>query len=231
MTASLLLIDGDPSTSSSLRPALLQEGYRVATAEPGLDALRRMLAETPDLVILGVNCQRGDWEFCNRLVTFLDRPLLLLLLTSNPLDQVRALELGADDCMIRPVAIIEFLARIRALLRRKELFRQRAQRSFFMDDDLVVDLTRREVWLDGQPVALTPTEFQLLACLTQHAGEVLSYERLTMQVWGPDYSGARQAIKQYVHQLRAKLELNPRRPQRILTRRGEGYLFRTLSQS
>lgn len=231
MTASLLFIDTDSSVSSRLCPALLQEGYRVATAEPGLGAIRTLLAEAPDLVILEVNCQRGDWEFCNRLLSFLDRPLLLLLVTSNPLDQVRALELGADDCMIRPVATIEFLARVRALLRRKEFITQRMQQSFFVDDNLVVDLTRREVWLNGQPVALTPTEFRLLSCFTQHVGEVLSHERLTLQIWGPEYADARDAIKQYVHQLREKLELNPRHPQRILTRRGEGYLFRALTHS
>ena len=228
MSASLLLIDADPSAFNSLRPVLVQEGYRVALAEPGLGAIRRMLTEAPDLVILGVYCQTGDWEFCHRLLAFVDKPLLLLLSTSNPMDQVRGLELGADDCMIRPVSAIEFAARVRALLRRKELASLRTKRGYFVDDDLVVDLKRQEVWLSGQPLALTPTEFRLLSCFAQHVDEVLTHERLTMQVWGPGYSGARDCIKQYVHQLRKKIEPNPRHPQRIVTRRGEGYLFQAL---
>jgi two-component system KDP operon response regulator KdpE len=231
MLASILLIDEDPSVECELYPALEQEGYRVTCAVPGLAAMRMMLAEEPDLVILGMNCQQGDWKFCCRVLSFLEAPLLLLLLTSNPMDQVRGLELGADDCMIRPVIMIEFLARVRALLRRPHLVNRRPRRGYFVDGDLVVDATRREVRLSGEPVALTPTEFRLLCCFTQHVGEVLSHERLTMQIWGPGCTDARDAIKQYVHQLRRKLELDPRHPQRILTRRGEGYLFQALSNS
>jgi two-component system alkaline phosphatase synthesis response regulator PhoP len=194
-----------------------------------LEAIRKMLVEAPDLVILGVNCFTGNWQFCHRLLAFVDQPLLLLLSTSNPMDKVRGLELGADDCMVRPVSAIEFVARVRALLRRNDLGTQRTKRGYFVDDDLVVDLTRQEVWLGGQPLALTPTEFRLLSCFAQHVDEVLSHERLTMQVWGSDYSDARESIKQHVHHLRQKIEPNPRHPQRILTRRGEGYQFRALA--
>ena len=143
MTASLLLIDVAPSTFSSLRPALQRKGYRVAFAEPDLRAIGRMLADAPDLVILGMDCQRVDWEFCHRLLAVLDKPLLLLLSTSNPMDEVRGLELGADDCMIRPVAIIELVARVRALLRRYEFASRRARRGLFVDDDLAIDLPRQ----------------------------------------------------------------------------------------
>ena len=231
MLASILFIDEHPSAQNELCPALGQEGYRVAHAAPGLPAMRMMLIGEPDLVILGVDCREGDWNFCDRVLNFLDKPLLLLLRTSNPLDQVKGLELGADDCMMRPVSTVELLARVRALLRRQNFINQRAQRGYFVDDDLVIDTMRREVRLNGQPVALTPTEYRILSCFTQHVGEVLSHERLTIQVWGPDCSEARDSIKQYVHQLRQKLEPNPRHPQRILTRRGEGYLFQPLTDS
>ncbi len=230
MAASLLLIDEDPSTVRELRPVLVREGYRVADAVPGLAAIRTMLVDEPDLVILGVNCHKDEWKFCHRVLSLLHGPLLLLLHTSNPMDQIRGLELGADDCVIGPVSPMVLLARVRAVLRRRELS-PRGRRGHFVDASLVVDSTRREVWLNGQPVALTPTEFRFLSCFTQHVGEVLSHERLTMQIWGPSCPDARDAIKQYVYQLRQKLELNPRHPQRILTRRGEGYLFQALVDS
>jgi DNA-binding response OmpR family regulator len=229
MTANLLLIHDDHASVRELHLALVQEGYRVDHTSLGVDAIRTMLAGDTDLVILGINSRQRDWQFCCQLLAFLDKPLLLLLSTANHLDRVRGLELGADDCMLKPLLLAEVLARVGALLRRSETRASRSRRRYFVDEELVVDLARREVWLDGRPVALTPTEFRFLCCFTQHVGEVLTHERLTMGVWGPDYADARDAIKQYVHQLRQKLELNPRHPQRILTRRGEGYLFRALT--
>jgi two-component system KDP operon response regulator KdpE len=98
-----------------------------------------------------------------------------------------------------------------------------------VDNNLVIDLTRREVWLDEKPVRLTPTEFRFLSCFTEHVGQVMSHERLVNYVWGPDVAGTRDAVKLYVHQLRKKLEPDRDRPQRIVTRRGEGYLFRALA--
>jgi DNA-binding response OmpR family regulator len=226
---SVLLIDDDPMMVKQLESAFTQEGFHVDDTPPGLDAIRTMLIHQPDLVVLGMNSQDKDWQFCHRLLTFLDRPLLLLLSTANHLDRVRGLELGADDCMIKPVFTIEVLARARALLRRSEFQISRSQRSYFVDEDLVVDLTRREVWLNGQPVALTPTEFRFLSCFVEHVGEVLSHERLATRVWGPDHTNATDIIKLYVHQLRQKLEPDPDQPRRIVTRRGEGYVLRPLA--
>ena len=227
---SVLLIDDDPILARHLESAFAQEGYHVECIPPGLDAIRTMLIRQPDLVILGVSPQDKDWQFCRRLLTFLDRPLLLLLSTTNQLDRVRGLELGADDCMIKPVLMVEVLARTRALLRRSDSQVSRSQRSYFVDEDLVVDLTRHEVWINGQPVALTPTEFRFLSCFVEHAGEVLSHERLAARVWGPEHTDAHDVIKLYVHQLRQKLEPDPDRPQRFVTRRGEGYLLRPLAR-
>ena len=228
MTASILLIDKDVSVDRKLQPAFAREGYAVEYVLPGLDAIRTMLVDEPDLVILGLGPQEKDWEFCRRLLAFLDRPLLLLLSTGNKLDRVKGLEIGADDCMIKPVLIEEVIARARVLLRRSPYQYHRSKRSYFVDNDLVIDLTRREVWLDEQPVRLTPTEFRFLSCFTEHVGQVVSHDRLVNYVWGPGVAGARDAVKLYVHQLRKKLEPDRDRPQRFVTRRGEGYLFRAL---
>jgi len=229
VTASILLIDKDVSVDRKLQPAFAREGYAVEYVLPGLDAIRTMLVDEPDLVILGLGPQEKEWEFCRRLLAFLDRPLLLLLSTGNKLDRVKGLEMGADDCMIKPVLIEEVIARTRVLLRRSPYQAQRSKRSYFVDEDLVVDLTRREVWLKDEPVRLTPTEFRFLSCFTEHVGQVLSHERLVSYVWGPDYTGARDTVKLYVHQLRKRLEPQREGPQRFVTRRGEGYLFRALT--
>jgi DNA-binding response OmpR family regulator len=230
MTAHVLLIDDDAVVVSTVEAALIQDGHRVSVALPGVDALRRMIADEPDLVILGIDSQDSEWQFCRRLLAFLDQPLLLLLPVRNKLDHVKGLELGADDCMVKPVLTVELLARVRALLRRSALAFSRRQRSLFMDGDLIVDLTRREVLLNGYPVAITPTEFRMLTCFIMHEGEVLPHERILTQVWGPSDLVGRDVLKLYIHNLRKKLEPNPNQPQRLLTRRGEGYLFRRLTE-
>jgi len=229
VTASILLIDRDVSVDRTLQPAFAREGFALEHAPPGLDAIRTMLVDEPDLVILGLGPQEADWEFCRRLLAFLDRPLLLLLSTANKLDRVKGLEVGADDCMIKPVLTEEVVARARVLLRRSEYLDHRSKRSYFVDGNLVIDRTRREVWLDEEPVKLTPTEFRFLSCFLEHVGQVLSHERLGNYVWGPDVTGARDSVKLYVHQLRKKLEPDRDMPQRFVTRRGEGYLFRALA--
>jgi DNA-binding response OmpR family regulator len=189
-----------------------------------------MLAERPDLVILDLCAEESDWRFCRRLLTFLDCPLLLLLSTTNTMDRIIGLELGADDCMVKPVLTEEVVARVRALLRRSRSPIARSRRSYFVDGDLVVDLTRAEATLSGRPVPLTPTEFRLLSCMVRNVGEVLSHKQMAQELWGEEHDGARSAIKQYVYQLRQKLECTPSHPIRILTRRGRGYLFSSVTE-
>ena len=226
---SILVIDRDAASIRELERALTQEGYPVHRVAPGVDALRELLIHEPDLVILGVGGAKKDWDFCRWLLTFLEKPLLLLLSTENRLDRIKGLELGADDCMIKPVITEEVVARTRALLRRKSVQKHRFGSSFVLDEGFVIDLASREVRLDGQPVVLAPTEFRLLCCLARHADEVVSPDRLARQVWGPE--GCSETVKVYVHSLRQKLELDPRRPQRLVTRRGAGYILRALKES
>jgi two-component system, OmpR family, KDP operon response regulator KdpE len=227
--ARVLLIDEDMAMLHQLQPALAKEGYRLDHALPDLDAIRSVLLSEPDIVILGVDCRPTGWSFCQRLLEFLERPLLLLVSTNNPLDLVKGLELGADDCMAKPVHLAEAAARVRSLLRRSASGRPKGSRGYFVDGDLIVDLKRREVRRNGQPVGWTPTEFRLLSCFISYEGSVLSHEQLTRHAWGPQYVTSHGAVKLYVCQLRSKIEPDPRHPQRIQTRRGEGYLFSRLS--
>jgi two-component system KDP operon response regulator KdpE len=105
----------------------------------------------------------------------------------------------------------------------------RLRRSLFVDGDLVIDLTRREVQVNGEPVALTAKQFRILACLVRHLEDVVSHKTLLLEAWGPDCSVSRQALTKYIRYLRQKLEPIPRRPQRIITERGEGYMLRRLT--
>jgi DNA-binding response OmpR family regulator len=230
MAASILLIDDDAATIQKVQPALRQDGYEVAHAQPGIDAIRTVLVDQPDLVILGINSQKEDWEFCRRLMTFLNHPLLLLLATKSQMDRLKGFELGADDCMVKPVVMVELAARARALLRWSASQTSRRPHNLFVDDDLIVDLARREVQLNNRPVALTPTEFRVLVCFIKHAEEALSHEEILAEVWGLDHESRRDILKLYVHSLRQKLEPDPSRPKRILTRRGEGYVLKRLAQ-
>jgi two-component system KDP operon response regulator KdpE len=229
MSVRVLLIHDDPAIARDLRSAFVPEGYYLDHALPGPQTFRKIILDEPDVVILGIKPDKVGWQGCCHLLTFLDQPLLLLLCSTDTEDRVKGLALGADDCMTEPILASEVVERVRALLRRAGPQTWRPVRSYFADGDLLVDLIHREVWLDGQQVALTPTEFRLLSCFTQHVGEVMSHERLKRQVWGSDCPGDRAAIKQYVYQLRQKLERAPSHPQRILSRRGQGYLFRSLA--
>jgi two-component system KDP operon response regulator KdpE len=130
--------------------------------------------------------------------------------------------------MLKPFLMIELVARVRALLRRDTAHRPRLSPSLFVDGDLTIDLMRREVRLGGRSLRLTATEFRMLACFVQHIGEVLSPERLITYVWGDQHAASRGSVKLYVCRLRQKLEVDPARPCRILTRRGDGYIFTRL---
>jgi two-component system KDP operon response regulator KdpE len=230
MSVSILLIDDDSDTVHAVQPALAHEGYLTQHALPSRNAIRQVLVEEPDLVILGINTYNGEWDFCRKLLTFLESPLLLLLASQDRFDRVRGLDMGADACMFRPALIPDFLAQVRALLRMGAPNQMRQVRSFFVDGDLEVDLTRREVQLNDEPIALSPTEFRVLSCLVRHRSRILSHERLLSEVWGPGRVDDRKIIKQYIYSLRQKLETDPGHAQRIVTVRGEGYVLRPLEE-
>ena len=229
MAANILLIENDVEVVEQVLPVLARAGYHVDQARPGRAALRQVLIDEPDLVILGIKANENGWRFCRRFLPFLDQPTLLLLSTAERLDRVRALDLGADDCMIKPASTVELMARVRALLRRDFSEVPQTRHHYFRDGNLVVDVVHEETWLDDEPVRLSQTEFQILSCLAQCAGEVVPYERLLVQVWGTGHGRSRHLLKQHIHNLRQKLEPNPRRPRRIVTRWGEGYMLKRIA--
>lgn len=231
--AEILLIGDDDTWLDEAARALDVDGWRLTCARLGPAALSRTAERdgAQDLVVLAMRPAEKSWSFCRRLLASSGVPLLLLLAAGDEVDRVQGLNLGADDCASWPLPAVELAARVRALLRTAARPGGRRRRpGFYVDGDLVVDLSRQEVWRDGEPVALTATELRVLACFVRHVGEVVGHERLAAEVWTPVRAGRGHAVYAYIHSLRAKLEPDPASPRRILTRHGQGYLFVPLSR-
>jgi DNA-binding response OmpR family regulator len=224
-----VLIEELAATAQTVQSALVAEGYLVLHIPPGPDALRQILAEEPDLVIVGVHSPTKDWRWLGRLLAVLECPVFVLLGDGDEVGCARALELGADECMAQPLRPSELVARVRHLLRRGRPRASRREQSFFVDRDLAVDLTRHEAHVCDEPVALTATEWRILTCLILQEGEVVSRERLITQVWGRADGSSDDSLRQHIHHLRRKLEPDPQHPRRIVALRGEGYQLRRLN--
>jgi DNA-binding response OmpR family regulator len=218
----ILLIDDDDAVVNSVRPVLAREGYRVDHAVPDTQAIRKMLIDEPDLVILGVDPEQTGWYFCHQVLAFRESPLLLLLPSDDEQNRVRGLALGADDCIAKPIPLGEMAARVEALLRRRK--------SLFVDGTLEVDLAHQEVQVGDERVTLTPIEFCVLAYLIRHVDEVVSHERLVAQVWEMERHRVRDLLRPCIDQLRQKLEPDPTRPRRIVTRQSEGYMLQRIGE-
>jgi two-component system KDP operon response regulator KdpE len=170
------------------------------------------------------------WETCRRIRDISNVPIIMLSGRTDERDKVRGLELGADDYVSKPVPPFEFVARVRAALRRgahpllvEDIIR--------VDDRLAIHRARREAIVDGRVVRLSAIELKLLTCLLDNAGRISTHQSLLSQVWGWDCIGQNGYVKVYIHQLRKKIEPDPRNPRYILTERGLGYRFQALSGS
>jgi DNA-binding response OmpR family regulator len=198
---------------------------RISVASGGAEALEHFAAETPDLVILDVAMPPPDgFEVLRRIRQMSSVPVLMLTVRDATIDKVRALELGADDYLTKPFDHLELMARLRALLRRSHLTQQ-ALEADVVAGDLAINLANRSVWLRGEEVRLTATEYRLLEELVRHAGAVLSPQLLLERVWGEDWIGDPDYVKVFVRRLRQKLSDDAEHPTYIQTERGSGYRF------
>jgi two-component system KDP operon response regulator KdpE len=233
MSLRVLLVEDDRELRSTLRDALAVEGYEVLTAaslSEGL-ALLTHLGRRPrhagdpgtDLVLLDLGLPDGEGE---TLLAALRRrhalPLIVISARESDGQKIRLLDAGADDYLVKPFGIGELLARMRVALRHHGT-RLAPAVTRYAHGGLQVELERREVRAGGAPVHLTPTEFELLACLVRHAGRVVTHRQLLADVWGPEHVGDTHYLRLYMGQLRAKLEPDPTEPQLLLTEPGVGY--------
>jgi two-component system response regulator MprA len=221
-----LVIDDDEKITSLLRRSLAFEGYSVDTANRGEEGLKKILGHEPDLIILDVMMPQMDgWEVCRRIRESGSQvPILLLTARDEVQDRVKGLDLGADDYLIKPFALEELLARVRALLRRKTESGAEASRRLQFAD-LVMDLDSREVYRGGRPIELTAKEFELLQLFMLNPKRVLSRDVIMDKIWGYDYSGESNVLEVYIAMLRQKTE-EKGEPRLIQTVRGAGYVLR-----
>jgi two-component system KDP operon response regulator KdpE len=229
MNKSVLLIDDDASFCVFLRVLLTGKGLQVHVAHDARSALRKINSLKPDVILLDVRLPDIDgWQACRRIRQMSDTPIIMLTALGSAENVVRGLELGADDYVVKPVAANELVARIQAVLRRadqSDLPGNDRASTTINHDNLVIDLGRHKVTVDGEPVDLTPTEFRLLSVLAQHKGRVLPHEYLLREVWGPDYADALDYLRLYISYLRRKIGRRLSSPSPIHNEWGIGYRF------
>jgi DNA-binding response OmpR family regulator len=219
----VLLVEDDPRLATMVADYLGEAGFRTTRAATGASAMQLLSADTFDALILDLMLPDTDGlDLCRRLRTKSDIPVLMLTARGDPLDRVVGLEIGADDYLPKPFEPRELLARLRAILRRRAAPGHATVLRF---GRLEIDMGAREVRVDGQRKTLTGHQFALLLALAERAGRVLSREALMDLTRGAALEDFDRSIDVHISRLRAAIEDDPKRPRRILTLRGVGYVF------
>ncbi len=201
--------------------ATLGGTYRVSEASTGEDAIRAVTTDRPELIILDLGLPDIDGvEVTRRLREWTDTPIIVISVREQEGDKIAALDAGADDYLTKPFGAGELMARIRVALRHSTPAEADA---VFNSDNLTVDMARRVVSVAGQEIVLTPTEYDILRTLIQHAGKVLTHRQLLRTVWGNAYESETHLLRVNVSNLRRKIERDPAKPQHIITEPGVGY--------
>ncbi|NPA31050.1 MAG: response regulator transcription factor, partial [Chloroflexi bacterium] len=214
----ILVVDDEKRIVHFIRLNLEHDGFEVLAAYNGTEALKRVREDLPDLVLLDVMLPDMDGFEVLRLIREVsDVPVIMVTAKGEEEDIVRGLELGADDYITKPFSPRELVSRIRAVLRRYEAVRGGMGDVVVVDDRLKIDFARRQVWVDGKPIKLRPTEYRLLYHLVKNAGWVLTYEQLLRKVWGYEYRDEHHYVRLYINYLRQKIEEDPSNPRYILT--------------
>jgi two-component system KDP operon response regulator KdpE len=220
-TPHVLVVDDEPQILRVLRASLGAQGFDVATAPNGETALDVLARTSVDLVILDLGLPGIDGqEVISRLRSWSEVPVIVLSVREDQSDKVTALDAGADDYVTKPFAIEELLARIRAVRRRHS---PEPEQPVIRSGELEIDLPRRLVVLGGEPVHLTPTEYELLEAMATNPGRLLTHRWLLEKVWGPAYTNESHYVRVFVRQLRQKLGDDANRPRWIVTEPGVGY--------
>ena len=232
MLEKILIVDDDPAQIRMVSTILSASGFKILKASSGREAVRVMVEDKPDLVLLDINMPEMDGMQTCRLIREISKvPVIMVTGQRNSEeDIVHGLDCGADEYLPKPVGNRELLARIKAALRRADkLFDVGKKKAYFSNAYLTVDVMERKVTVKGERLKLTPHEFRLLALLVENADHTIPHRQVLEQVWGFDYTGDIDYIRIYVNHLRQKIEPEPSVPTYILTEPGVGYYFRSVN--
>ncbi|ASO22301.1 two-component system KDP operon response regulator KdpE [Actinoalloteichus hoggarensis] len=220
----VLVVDDEKALVRALRINLIAHGYAVLTAHDGTSALRTAASGRPDVVLLDLGLPDLDGTTVIEGLRGWSRvPIIVLSARTESGDKVRALDVGADDYVTKPFGMDELLARLRAAVRRAGA--GEADEPVVRTASFTVDLAARQVYRDGSPVHLTPTEWGVLEVLVRNRGRLVSRQQLLHEVWGPGYPAENHYLRVYLAQLRRKLEPDPGSPRHLRTEAGMGYRF------
>ena len=222
ITGRVLVVDDDPQMRNAVINALTARGYEVLPTDTGEDALSLAAEEDLDLVLLDLGLPGIEGhDVIERLRTWSDVPVIVISVRDGQEEKVAALDAGADDFVTKPFGMKELLARMRAVYRRSAAEVPLDPVLHF--DELEIDLVKKLVKLEGEPIHLTPTEYRLLEQMATNPGKLLTHSWLLKKVWGPQYGTESNYLRLYVRQLRQKLSDTPARPRWITTEPGLGY--------
>jgi DNA-binding response OmpR family regulator len=223
----ILIVDDESAILQTLRFNLERNGYAVATAGDGRTAIALAASERPDLIIMDIMLPVLDGiEACKEIRKTSGVPIIMLTARDQEIDKVLALELGADDYVTKPFSLHEFLARVKARLRRQAAGDGAARSEAIAAGDIVLDPSRQSLVVRAKSVSLAPKEFSLLHVLMENRGRVVTRQTLLDKVWGYDFEGEHQTISVHIRWLREKIEVDPNNPQHIITVRSRGYMFK-----
>ena len=224
--ARILVVDDEPEIRRALRANLVGHGFEVTAVGSGTEALAEFERARPDLVLLDLGLpDLPGLEVCRRLrAEGLEAPIIILSVLDQEEQKVLALDEGADDYLTKPFGMNELQARIRAALRRAGGSSRKGEAVLELND-LLLNFERRTVSVRGEPVHLTPKEYEMLRYLVTNAGKLITHRMLLRAVWGAEYEDSRQYLHVFVAQLRRKLEPDPSHPRYLLTEPGVGYRF------
>lgn len=235
MSEHILIIEDDEKLANLIQVYLIRQGYLVDWHNSGKGAEEKIQEINPDLVILDVMLpEKSGFDICRDIRTWFTNYILIMTASEDNIDEIVGLELGADDYLAKPIEPRLLLARIRALLRRKQIESDKENakdqvitlnNKSIIFDNLIIDGENRKVLLDNQEIDLTTAEFDLLWLLASNAGKILSRDDIFSQVRGIDFDGSDRSIDARISRLRRKLLDDPDNPSRIKTVRGKGYLF------
>jgi DNA-binding response OmpR family regulator len=222
----ILIIEDEKPIADAIAYSLKREGYAVSLARDGEGGLSVVRTEKPDLIILDLMLPSMDGlAVCRAVRRESKMPIIMLTAKAEEADKIVGLELGADDYVTKPFSVRELMARVKAVLRRVEDTATPAEEEKLESGNLIVNLAEHVVTLDGNPINVPPKEFDLLATFLRHRGRALSRDVLLERVWGEDSFIDTHTVDVHIRWLREKIEVNPSKPQRIVTVRGVGYKF------